>query len=668
MKATFIFLILISSFISVFCQEYRLEYANSYGNDGQNLGYDIKVDNYGNAYVTGSFVGILELGGVTLIAQGYSDLFIAKYNKNGGLEWAHQVGGATGYEDQGRSICIDNEGSCYLTGSFIGTASFNDTTLIAFDNSSDVFLIKYDPSGNRQWLKQIGGKGIDNGNKVIYDPNNNLYLLGTFGSDTIFCNEETRIYNNTYGALALFKYDALGNLIDANIIAKYVVDQAKNWGLIVDDFGNLYISGTFTYSEIKGQLLTSTGLRDIFMFKQDNEGKLIWLNQIGGKGDDYCNSMCYDGKNNLYITGQFQDSVYFGDHLILSSNLVNFDGLTDIYVAKIDTAGEVKWVTKGGDMNNDQAFDMDISSQNEIYVIGRFEDSLIYNNQNIVSNGLYDIYISKFDSLGNHIYSNAYGGNSESLSHDNGYGIDLDLYDNLYITGSYNGTIDLITNTITSTGQDDIYIIRWNKCITDTTVDIEACESYTSPSGHVWTSSGVYKDTISNSYGCDSIITINLTIEEIDNSVIQSGGVLTAVENNATYQWLSCITGFNIEGETNQNYSPIVSGIYAVRVSKGICEVLSPCYTVEITSLDENSMRQVQIYPNPVSDYLKVNLGEEFKSIDCKIIDICGRTLFHRQFSDQSILSLDIRKLRVGLYFLIVRFDSREAIFKININ
>ena len=60
-----------------------------------------------------------------------------------------------------------------------------------------------------------------------------------------------------------------------------------------------------------------------------------------------------------------------------------------------------------------------------------------------------------------------------------------------------------------------------------------ACDSYTAPSGAVYTASGTYTDVIPNATGCDSTITINLTVNTVDASVTQKVTTLTA---NATGQ------------------------------------------------------------------------------------------------------------------------------------
>jgi len=98
--------------------------------------------------------------------------------------------------------------------------------------------------------------------------------------------------------------------------------------------------------------------------------------------------------------------------------------------------------------------------------------------------------------------------------------------------------------------------------------------------GEYQTEPGTYYDTLTSYLGCDSIVITNLSIEpEIDVSVTLSGNAFTANEASATYQWVDCNDSYAaIPGETNQSFSPILSGSYAVIVTKGFCSDTSDCY------------------------------------------------------------------------------------------
>ena len=116
-----------------------------------------------------------------------------------------------------------------------------------------------------------------------------------------------------------------------------------------------------------------------------------------------------------------------------------------------------------------------------------------------------------------------------------------------------------------------------------------ACDSYTTPSGSVLTTSGNYVDIIPNSAGCDSTIMLNLTIIPLpDNSVNQVGTTLTANEVGASYQWIDCDNNnATISGETSQSFTPLLTGNYAVEVTLNACTDTSSCFLVDYTGIYE---------------------------------------------------------------------------------
>ncbi len=149
-------------------------------------------------------------------------------------------------------------------------------------------------------------------------------------------------------------------------------------------------------------------------------------------------------------------------------------------------------------------------------------------------------------------------------------------------------------------------------------LNINACDSYTSPSGNsTWTTSDTYFDTISSSIGCDSIVyKIILTINSVDSSVTQNGAVLTANESGANYQWLDCNNGYNpISGETNQTLNASSRGSYAVEVTKNGCSDTSACYTVK-----KNTIKGSVTFNNAPLDKGKITLwessGGNYKKVD----------------------------------------------------
>ena len=154
------------------------------GTDSQ-VGQGIAVDGSGNSLVTGWFMGTATFGDTTLTNLGGSDIFVAKYDENGNFIWAVQAGGIN--EEWGNGIAVDVSANILVTGSFLGSATFGDTTLTSL-GGSDIFVAKYDENGNFLWAEQAGGINNDSGYDIAVDVSGNSLVTGSFEGSAAFGN------------------------------------------------------------------------------------------------------------------------------------------------------------------------------------------------------------------------------------------------------------------------------------------------------------------------------------------------------------------------------------------------------------------------------------------------------------------------------------------------
>ena len=194
-----------------------LRFAKGIGNEylaGGNLAIqNIKIDASGNRYVTGFFAGIADFDPSASVANltnaGGNDIFIAKYNSSGDYLWAKGIGG-TG-SDQGISLTLDGS-NVLVTGFFNGTADFDpsaSTANLVSAGGNDIFIAKYNSSGDYVWAKGIGGTTNDLGNSLILDGSGNVFVTGYFNWTADF-DPSASTYNLTsmsggqYGFIASY--------------------------------------------------------------------------------------------------------------------------------------------------------------------------------------------------------------------------------------------------------------------------------------------------------------------------------------------------------------------------------------------------------------------------------------------------------------------------------
>jgi|GEM_PF-1764051 len=214
------------------------------------------------------------------------------------------------------------------------------------------------------------------------------------------------------------------------------------------------------------------------------------------------------------------------------------------------------------------------------------------------------------------------------------------------------------------------YLIEYDStCVsTSSAITETACNSYTSPSGnYIWTTSNTYVDTILNAANCDSIITINLTINSVsDLTTSISGAAITANNANGTYRWLDCDAGNTaIAGETGQSFTPSANGNYAVEITESGCVDTSECVEVNTVGIDESTFGSgFTLYPNPTRGDFSVDLGREYNSISVSLTDLSGRIIVLKSYDKTDVVQLEINQ-PAGMYFVIIESDDQKAIIQL---
>lgn len=491
-------------------------------------GWRVEVDASGYVYTTGIFTGTTDFdpgpGVYNLTSAGETDIFISKSDPFGNFIWAKCIGGIA--NEFTRSFVLDAGGNIYLTGSFSqtidcdpGAGVFNITA----SGTSDVFIIKLSASGSFIWAKQVGGNLDANSFCITTDVFGSICLGGTFRGTADFDPGPANFPMTSVGYTDIFmmKLDAAGNFTWAKRIggAGFFNNNSAH-GLSCDLSGNIYISGIFSttadFDPGAGVYnLTSHGKWDGFLAKFDQSGNLIWAKGIGGIGDDIAYKILPDASGNIYATGMYQGTADFDP----GPGIFNLNATGDgIFVLKLDVNGNFVWAkTMGGTASNNFGICLALDNSGNVYTTGDFvgpgdfdpgPGTFIINGT-----GSLDIFISKLDNNGNFVWAKAMGG---AGGNDQGYYISVDAYNTIYTTGHFGGTADFDPDTgvynLTAADDWDIYIQKIGQCSgTDSVINKSACTSYTL-NGQTYSSSGTYFQTISNIAGCDSIITLNLTL------------------------------------------------------------------------------------------------------------------------------------------------------------
>lgn len=410
-----------SSLIS-FAQSPNCQWVKKISGNGSEYIYSATIPNGGtDVVVVGSFNSpTLTLGSINLINAGNHDMFIAKYDGSGNVLWAKSTGGNK--LDYAKSVVSDSSGNILVTGGFESDSiNFGSTTLFnkMNDMTEDVFIVKYNSSGNLLWAKSLGGKKSDySGNISMCQNGTDFLLVGTFKSDSINFGSYTLANSMADGSEEMFlsKYNSSGNVLWAKRFGGSKNDGSADVTTDVND--DIIVGGYFDSPSIVigTTTLTNAGGNndDMFLAKFSSSGTAIWAKRMGGANIDLMFTIAIPkGGTDIYCGGYFRSSSITLGSIILT----NFSTDDDLFFAKYDASGNAIWAKSAGGSSGDYVDDISLAPDGSgIFVTGSFYSSSIIFGSTTFTNlgtGLSDdTYLAKYDTLGNMIWVKVIGGTS----------------------------------------------------------------------------------------------------------------------------------------------------------------------------------------------------------------------------------------------------------------
>jgi hypothetical protein len=375
------------------------------GGTSIDYGYGIAVDGSGNVYVCGTSSAAWQ-GTADPVRDysSYNDAFVAKLDRNGNLTWHTFLGGSG--DDYGRAIAVDSIGNVYICGD--SSASWHGDSLPrrAFSAvADDAFAAKLDNDGNLVWSTFLGGNNQDSGYGIAVDSSGNVYACG-FGQSGSWPGEleqKRLFYGGVYEAFAA-KMDNNGYLVWYTLLGGATPDLA--YGIAVDSSGNSYVCGNSngvwqgTADPVRDH---SAGLQDAFAAKLDSSGNIVWYTFLGGTLNDLGRGIAVDSSGNVYACGYGNSSwgspirVRYGDY--------------DAFAAKLDSSGKLTWNTFLGGYVADQATTIAVNSTGSVLVGGKSRG--VWQGTSDPMRAFTtpdDVFVAKLDSGGNLSWHTFLGG------------------------------------------------------------------------------------------------------------------------------------------------------------------------------------------------------------------------------------------------------------------
>lgn len=322
--------------------------------DGVN---SITVDASGNVYITGIFRSrYMRFGsGITLFNPNATssnfwtntDIYVAKYDASGNPQWAKNTSNSGGGFNEGKSITTDAAGNILVAGTYyLPSIAFGTNTLTG-SGAVNLFVVKYDNSGNVIWAKSAVSAGSGSINHtatgITADATNNVYITGANGASTLTIGSV--VLANSSGAYVA-KLDPSGNCQWANSI----IGNAYGTG-ITNAGGNVFVTGYFDGMNCSfgtatvANTNTAGNNEDIFVAKYNSAGTFSWAAGAGGNFRDIPSGISVDPAGNANITGYTTNAALsFGTLSLTCTGSYN-----DIFIAKMGNLSGVEEFNKGND-------------------------------------------------------------------------------------------------------------------------------------------------------------------------------------------------------------------------------------------------------------------------------------------------------------------------------
>ncbi len=554
---------------------------------------------------------------------------VAQDNK---FDWGKTLRGG---ENEGYSIFSDHNGNSYITGYFKGTVDFDpDTAKVYYlisGYSQEAYILKLDSQGKFVWVKQIKGNNNDCGKAVTVDRFGNIFTLGYFNDSADF------------------------------------------------DPG----PGKYT--------LKTVGKTSIFILKLDSQGNFNWAREIAGSEIPYSESISTDAKGDIYFSGHFSGYTDF-DPGVAKYVLHNI-GLGDMFIEKLDSGGNFKWVrTMGKENQGCNAISICADSIGNSYFTGLFYDTLDFNGGKdsfilTADGGSMNSYIEKVDKNGNFIWVKQLRSNTSVQ----GNSITIDKDGDILTAGTFWGTADFDPDTssyILSGIRGNLFVqkmdssgkFKWAECSYAGNHSSYASSLSTDSKGFVYVAGSfdnqIYFDTASTKH-----------LVQSGKNNIDGNFLVWKLDKDGKFNWVKSLDvemstyypGISIRCDANDNILSIGFHEKPFDVDPGIDSfilekdsnnnqnmfILKLGSSYIMTGIEKtNKKPEINIYPNPFKDNFVLEMNGSLEKSRIEIRDLFGRMILNKNLDGSDSMNIDF-PYPAGIYLVSVISNGQANTFKL---
>ena len=373
----------------------------------------------------------------TFHIRGGEDIFFAKFDNNGNEKWCRSIGGfnpGINKEQISKIILDPTEEYLYMTGYYNDSIIIGPATLHGINR--EIFIAKFDTSGNLIWAKSAGGMSDDSGSGIGIDSLGNIYLSAFILGQAMFDS-----YIVQPGTI-LAKYDTSGNCLGAKNVMKNISGRALFNNNYLYFVGVSLINADTLY--IDSLKMLGNNSYDIILSKFDTTGKVIWALKEGWIADDFATGCSLDENGNIYLTANYGSD----------STIINGDTLRNgqSILMKYNNLGTFQWLTEFTASNKILVSSrLQTDHQGSVYVTGRFSDTATFGNYTLFAQSVGDAFLVRYSSNGNCI-------GADNIPFGDGIDVAVDINDKPFITGNFS-IVTTAAGTVNTHGLFDAGVI-----------------------------------------------------------------------------------------------------------------------------------------------------------------------------------------------------------------
>lgn len=437
-------------------------------------GEDLRTDSQGSRYVLGDFTEPLASGGAFLTSRGAHDVVLVKGDAQGTRLWAQALGSVG--EDYGSILALDGAGGILVGGTYDGAPLHAGGTVLTNAGLDDIFVARlFDPDAlpvpptitvQPRGLAAVAGQAVTltveaTGTRPLAYQwyRDGVALLGQTGATL----ELGAVGAGEAGRYSVLITNRLGRVTSQEALVT-VAPPAFTGGTsaggdgydylysaVSDASGDRYVTGVFQGTLRFGtETLVSQGKDDMFVARLSPDRRVRWIRSAGGPEEDHGREIALDPAGNLLIAGRFKATATFGTTTLMSN------GDSDVFVAKLDAAGNFLWARAGGGPGVDVGTSVATDAAGNVCVLARFNGTVTFAGQGLTSRGLSDVLVARYDPHGTLLWLRSGGGAGD----DYGIEVAMDPAGNAYLIGRFAGSAAFGGTTLNSLGQADVFVAR----------------------------------------------------------------------------------------------------------------------------------------------------------------------------------------------------------------